>query len=101
MSFNILGSISLIMTGISAPRGSGSQVKQLNTMLVDIGKASTYSATQLKTLWNTAHTTSDKYGKKVGDYLADFTEISQYGYHDTEVLHVQLVCLTKIWLSFH
>lgn len=77
----------VIMAVISKIMNAAKELKEINTVLAEIGKTdATLSASGLKEIGGNSFETASKYGKKAVEYLTNFKEALNAGYENTEEL---------------
>lgn len=74
----------VIMAVISKIMNAAKELKEINTVLTEIGKIGTnLSASGLKEIGGNSFETASKYGKKAVEYLTNFKEVLNAGYENT------------------
>ncbi len=78
---------SAVMFLVSKAKSAISELKDVNTLLTEIGKADdTLSKSDLAALGNRSFDIASKYGKNAADYLSGVQEASRSGYENAEAI---------------
>ena len=77
-----LNSTALLTQGIAKMKQAFTELKEVNTVLTEISKTSSLTASQLKTLGDSAFEQAGKYGVKASDFLYDVQKMYQAGYRN-------------------